>query len=142
MGFRDSRVAPRIRLDGFCSVMVDGRERHAVLLDLSANGVRVERPFEPAQNGKIVQLELELPGIDEVVWAKGEVCFARLSPLPRRPIDAERPEAEIEPRFVCRAGIRIAAVASRDRQLMRDYVIELRKKRRALRDRWLATRAA
>ena len=119
-----SRVAPRITLDTFCSLLVDGRERHAVVLELSASGVRVERPFEPAREGRIVQLELELPGIDEIIWARGEVRFARLSPLPG-------PGPEGAPRFTCRAGIHIAAATQHDRRLLRDYVIEQRRRQRA-----------
>lgn len=117
------RMAPRVRVDGLCGVVSRDDLRHASLLDLSALGLRVERPFDPANASQVVQLEIELPGIDEIVWAQGEVTFAHLSPMGGRHPDGQ-------PRLWCRAGIRIERATWRDRRLMRDYVIETRRARR------------
>jgi hypothetical protein len=114
------RLAPRVRLDGLCGVVCKDDLRHAAMVDLSAGGVRLERPFDPARASRVVQLEIELPDIDEVVWARGDVSFAFLTPMGGR-----HPNGE--PRFWCRAGIRIAGLARRDRRLLRDYVIETRR---------------
>jgi hypothetical protein len=70
-----------------------------------------------------VQLEIELPGTDEVVWARGDVTFAFLSPM-----GGTHPDGQ--PRLWCRAGLRIAGVAQGERRLLRDYVIEARRARR------------
>jgi hypothetical protein len=117
------RLAPRVCVDGLCGVVSKRDLRHAALLDLSALGLRIERPFEQASASRLLQLEIELPGIDEVVWARGEVTFAHLSPL-----GGHHPDGQ--PRFWCRAGIRIDRVARHDRRLLRDYVIETRRARR------------
>ncbi len=100
---------------------------HAVLRDVSAIGVRLERPFDPRTARRQVQLEIELPGLDEVVWARGEVTFAVLTPLPGKTIDGA-------PRFWCRAGLRLAGVCQRERRLLRDYVLETRRARRRAAD--------
>jgi hypothetical protein len=111
------RLAPRISVDGLCGVVSHDELRPASLRDLSATGLRLERPFDPRTASPIVQLELELPGLDEVVWARAIVTFAKLTPMPGRTADGQ-------PRFWCRAGLRIADVCSRERRLLRDYVIE------------------
>jgi hypothetical protein len=117
------RLAPRVRLDGLCGVVSKDELRHAVLLDLSALGVRLERLFDPALASRFVQLELELPGTDEIVWARGEVTFAHLTPM-----GGSHPDGQ--PRLRCRAGIRIDRIALGERRLLRDYVIETRRARR------------
>ena len=94
------------------------------MLDLSALGLRIERPFDPDSASPVVQLEIELPGIDEIVWARGDVTFANLTPM-----GGVHPNGQ--PRFWCRAGVRLRRMASSERRLLRDYVIETRRARRA-----------
>lgn len=102
-------------IDGLCGVVTGDELRPATLRDLSAFGLRVERAFDPRTARRVVQLEIELPGIDEVIWARGEVTRALLVPLAGR-------TAEGEPRFWCHAGMRIAGIARREWRLLRDYV--------------------
>jgi len=104
-------------VDGLCGVATNDDLRPATMSDLSTLGLRVERPFDPKTARPIVQLEIELPGIDEVVWAGAIVTHAYLSPMPGRSADGQ-------PRFWCRAGLRIADVCERERRMLRDYVIE------------------
>ena len=111
------RRAPRISLDGFCGVVTDDTLDHASMSNLSTIGLRLERPFDPAKARSIVQLEIELPGIDEVVWASAIVTCAYLTPMPGRRADGQ-------PRFWCRAGLRIADASQRERRMLRDYVSE------------------
>lgn len=114
------RLAPRISVDGLCGV-VTGRElRPASVVDLSWLGLRVELPFDHTAASRTVQLEIELPGIDEIVWAGGHVTFAHLAPMGGVHTDGQ-------PRLWCRAGIAIEAVAARERRLMHEYVIETRR---------------
>jgi hypothetical protein len=80
--------------------------------------------FDPKAARRVVQLEIELPGIDEVVWASAEVTHAKLTPL-------GGVTAEGQPKFWCSAGLRITAVCSRERRLLRDYVVESLVTRRA-----------
>jgi hypothetical protein len=114
------RMAPRVSLDGLCGVVTRQELRHASLLDLSALGVRLERPFDARTASRIVQLEIELPGTDEVIWASAEVVRAHLSPMGGRHSDGQ-------PRLWCSAGLAIRGVARCERRLLADYVIETRR---------------
>jgi hypothetical protein len=117
------RLAPRVRLDGLCGVVSKDELRYAALLDLSALGLKLERLFDPALASRVVQIEIELPGTDEIVWARGEVTYAHLTPL-----GGHHPNGQ--PRLRCLAGIRMDRIAGHDRRLLRDYVIETRRARR------------
>ena len=114
------RRASRISIDGLCGVVAKDDLTHASLRDLSDVGVRLERVFDPKTATSIVQLEIELPGIDEVVWARAVVKHAVLTPLPGR-----TPEGQ--PRFWCRAGLRLGGVCRAERQMLHDYVFETRR---------------
>jgi hypothetical protein len=112
------RLAPRISVDGLCGVVTDDDDlRHASMSNLSTTGIRLERPFDPRTARPVVQLEIELPGIDEIVWASAAVTHAHLTPMPGRTRTGQ-------PRFWCRAGLRIADASQRERRLLRDFVVE------------------
>jgi hypothetical protein len=109
------RHGPRVAIDGWCGVVTHDDLRHAAVLELSESGVRLERVFDPRRAARTVALELELPDVDEVIWARAEVVFARLTPLGGT-------HAWGQPRMLCRAGLRIAAAATRHLRLLRDFV--------------------
>jgi hypothetical protein len=104
------RLDPRIPVETLCSEVVDDREHYGVLVELSPNGVRLERPLMGRRDGRIVQLEFELPDADEIIWAKGEVCFDRYRPAP----DGVK--------AVRSTGVRLVAAASRHLRMLRDWV--------------------
>ncbi len=106
------RSDPRIPVETLCSELVDDREHYGVLVELSPNGVRLERPLVGRREGSIVQLEFELPDADEIIWAKGEVCFDRY----RRALDHEGVNA------VRTTGVRLVAAASRHLRMLREWV--------------------
>ncbi|MCU1277518.1 MAG: type pilus assembly PilZ [bacterium] len=106
------RLDPRIPVETLCSEVVDDREHFGVLVELSPNGVRLERPLLGRREGNIVQLEFELPDADEIIWAKGEVCFDRYG----RGIDGSGVNA------VRTTGVRLVAAASRHLRMLRDWV--------------------
>jgi hypothetical protein len=129
MRFNDPRrLGPRITLDGLCGVVTHKDLVPAAMVDLSSMGLRLERPFDPAAASPVVQLEIELPGVDEIVWARGHVTFAHLSPMGGRHADGQ-------PRLWCRAGIQIDAAAGRDLRMLREYVVETRRTRLAQAER-------
>ncbi|HSD87561.1 MAG TPA: PilZ domain-containing protein [Kofleriaceae bacterium] len=128
------RRAPRISVAGFCGVAVDNDLHHASLTNLSTLGLRLERPYEPAGASRVIQLEIELPGLDEVVWTSAFVTRAVLTPM-----RGHRPDGR--PRFWCRAGLRIGDTSRRERQLLRDYVFEGLRARAVAPDRRLDQRA-
>src|SRR5690349_4948851 len=109
------RRDPRIVVDGFCGVVADHDVRHAALREISEHGLRLEKVFDPANARRTLQLEIELPGVDEVVWASASVTFAHLSPL-----GGVRPDGQ--PRFWCRAGLRIDSISRPEQRMLRDYV--------------------
>jgi hypothetical protein len=111
MGY-SKRLDPRIPVETLCSEVVDDREHYGMLVELSPNGVRLERPLAGRRDGSIVQLEFELPDADEIIWAKGEVCFDRYA----RGIGGSGVNA------VRTTGVRLVAAASRHLRMLRDWV--------------------
>jgi len=111
------RISPRIGLEALCNEIADDDERPGFVIDLSKDGMRLERPYvRRAEPSFALQLELELPGIDEIIWARGQVCFERV-----------RPDAA--GRLTRTTGVRVAAAAQRHLRLLQDYVFELRRLR-------------
>jgi hypothetical protein len=110
------RTTSRIPLEALCTEYDGMHERHAMVVDLSEKGLRVMRPYKGQTVSRVVQLELELPRIDEVVWARGEICFDQLWKL-----GPGTPQAGLSG-WLRASGIRIVAAARRDLALVRDYV--------------------
>ena len=103
------RNGVRVGTEALCNELVDGRDRFGLVVDVSETGLRFERPFTGGRTERIVQLEIELPGIDEIIWAKGEVCFDRVRPGVAG--------------LLRTSGVRLAAACARDLRLLRDYVM-------------------
>jgi hypothetical protein len=108
------RSQPRIAMNApvMCSEIVADKEQFAFVVDISEQGLRLERPLRGRAESRIVQLELELPEVDEIIWAKGEICFDRLRPA----FEAGVPGA------VRMSGVRLVAAAGRHLRMLRDYV--------------------
>jgi hypothetical protein len=123
--FDPRRIAPRIVIDSLCGVVARRDFRHAAMVDVSATGLRIELPFDRNAASRTVHLEIELPGIDEIIWARGHVTFAHLSPM-----GGHHPDGQ--PRLWCRAGIRIEDAAWRDRRMLRDFVLQTRRARASI----------
>lgn len=105
-----------------CWEVVGDRERSALLVDVSTEGARVERPYIGGRIECEVPLQIEVPGIDEVMWARGDVVFDKLVPAKTNggPFGLMR-----------RTGYRIAIAAARDLRLLRDYVYDMHHARQA-----------
>ncbi|HEY1816598.1 MAG TPA: PilZ domain-containing protein [Kofleriaceae bacterium] len=110
------RISPRIEMAAMCWEIVDDRERSALVVDLSMEGARVERPFIGGRIEQAVPLQLEVPGLDEVMWAKADVVFDQVVP-------SSSPQAGPFG-LLRRTGYRIVIAAARDLRLLRDYVFE------------------
>lgn len=82
----------------------------------------MERPFVGGRIEHEVPLQIEVPGIDEVMWARGEVVFDRL-------IEAKSIGGPFG--LIRRTGYRIAVAAARDLRLLRDYVWDMHNAQRA-----------
>jgi hypothetical protein len=123
------RVSPRIDVEALCWEVVDERETSAMIVDLSTQGARIERPYLGGRIQQTAPLQFEVPGIDEVMWAKGDVVFDRLVPVRENggPFGLVR-----------RTGYHLAVAAARDLRLLRDYVYEMHRIRREKSDLDLA----
>lgn len=115
------RLMPRIDVETFCSELVGGRDRPGLVVDLSPEGARLERPYLGGPTPREIVLELEVPEIDEVIWARGEVCFDQVRQAPR---------GQGGPLGLLRTtGIRLVSAAMRDLRMLRECVIETHRAR-------------
>lgn len=115
------RVVPRTAVTARCWEVTNDKEQRGLVVDLSWEGVRLERPFLAGARGEHVQLEIDVPGLGEVIWAKAGPCFDQLVPAPAG-------SALGGPMgLVRRTGYRLLAAASRDLRLLRDYLFEQRR---------------
>ena len=104
------RRAPRIpALGSFCTEITGELERYSIVSELSPTGLRLHRPYRGAHS-ETVQLEFDLPETDEVIWAKGLVCFDSVW----RAADGQ---------LLHTTGIELVAAASRHLRLLRDYAL-------------------
>jgi hypothetical protein len=109
------RVSPRIDVEALCWEIIGERETSALAVDLSTEGLRIERPYLGGRIEREMPLQLEVPGIDEVMWAKAEVVFDKVVPskLNAGPFGLIR-----------RTGFHIALAAARDLRMIRDFVFD------------------
>jgi len=125
------RESPRIGVDALCWEIVDGEPATSLAVDVSSIGVRIERPYTGGPTVREVQLELEVPGIDEIMWARGEACFDMVVPAKA---------SEGGPLgLIRRTGYRLVRAASRDLRLLKEYVLEADRLRRQREELELAT---
>lgn len=139
------RASPRIGIEALCWEVIGEREHSSLVVDLSSEGARLERPYLPAgyrnfdmlelgpagrsnyvappprprELERVVPLQLEIPEIDEVMWARGDIVFDELVPVKTNggPFGLVR-----------RTGYHIALAATRDMRLLRDYVYDMHAK--------------
>jgi hypothetical protein len=112
------RIGPRVQVETFCSEHAstggEDFERHALILDMSEDGLRVQRPIGGPRT-RSLQLEFEIPEVDEVVWAQGEICFDEVWQVP-----ATEPGGLSG--ILRTSGIRLLSTAARHQRLLREYV--------------------
>jgi c-di-GMP-binding flagellar brake protein YcgR len=106
---RDRRLGFRIPLDVMVTVYVNDRPLRGLVVDLGDTGLRLDvvAGRAPAP-GSTVQLEIELPGAAETLWASGTVRYQRGGEL------------------AAGLGIRFAAMAAHHGRQLRDYCVEAR----------------
>lgn len=116
------RESPRVDAQALCWELVDGKHASGIAVDLSSMGLRIERPYLGGPTRREVQLELEVPGIDEIMWAKGDACFDVLV--------ASTAPGSGPLGLIRRTGYRLVTAATRDLRLLKDYVFETDRQRR------------
>lgn len=110
------RESPRIDVEALCWELVDGKQVGGLAVDLSSMGLRIERPYTGGPTRREMQLEIEIPGIDEVMWAKAEASSDILVPTVS---PAGGPMGLIR-----RTGYRLVAAATRDLRMLREVVFD------------------
>lgn len=109
------RESPRIKIEALCWELAE-RETSGIAVDLSSQGLRIERPYTGGPTRRSVPLQIEVPGIDEVMWAQGLACFDMVVPqggAAGGPLGLLR-----------RTGYRIVAAATRDLRRLEELVVE------------------
>ncbi len=122
------RESPRIDVEALCWELVDGKQAGGLAVDLSSMGLRIERPYTGGPTRREIQLEIEIPGIDEVMWAKAEASSDILVPTVS---PAGGPMGLIR-----RTGYRLLAAASRDLRMIRELVFDTDAVHRNLVEEW------
>lgn len=79
--------------------------------------------------GLVVGLELELPGVDDSIWAAAQICYRSDDGRPRR-ADATRArrQAAWDGSLVSGLGVRFVAMARSHARMIREFCIEARRK--------------
>jgi hypothetical protein len=123
-GWQDiRRTDPRVHVAAACLEVDDRREHQGLIVDLAPRGVRLERPYHGGPTPTDVYLEILIPELGDVVIARAAPTFDLVR-------DALVPAAGPFG-LVRRTGYRIVEAAARDLRLLRDFVFELRRARRA-----------
>jgi hypothetical protein len=110
------RAQPRVPVEAFCTWLTGDELRHAIVVDVAPDGFRLQRPLG-GPRAQSMQLEVEIPGVDEIVWAQGEIRFDEVWRRPRAP-------AAGLGGIVRTTGVRLVAAAERHRRLLREYVMD------------------
>lgn len=116
------RTDPRIGIDALCWELDEHGETYGKVVDLSPLGAKLERPFVAGKTRRLDSpLLFDVPGIDEVLWARGEVMFDRLVPVAGATGGAFG--------LVRRTGYRIVTAAHRDLKMLRELVFDMHRTR-------------
>jgi hypothetical protein len=109
MGFVNRRNDYRIPLQMFLNEFVADRPFRSMSVNLSPKGISLNHLIQPVENArKLVNLEFELPGTSEVVWAAGKIRY------------------DARDTYFHGTGVEFTGMARIHQRLLRDYVIEHR----------------
>ena len=117
--FLSRRGGLRARANGLCTEIGENADQLGLLVDISEQGIRLERPHVPqprAPRERVVQIEFEHPAVDELIWAKGVIRFDKLEPV----------YSGGTLRVRRTSGVEIVSAAQRHLRLLREFVLDLR----------------
>lgn len=79
--YTERREKIRVPVERDILHFIQDRPFRSSLLNVSASGIYVHKPFEPfSRKTRLVQIEIPIPEVSEIVWAKGEIVFDKLYP--------------------------------------------------------------
>ena len=107
------RVYPRASALALCTEHGGPQPRSSMVTDLSEWGLRLQRPVGGRRPEGLVPLEFEIPEVDEIVWAAGEVCFDEVWQVRGREFGLSG--------LLRTSGIRLVSMTARHRRMLRDF---------------------
>ncbi len=105
----ERRFGYRVPLEMFLNEYVEDRLHRCVTANVSETGLYLHGLLSNERKRRNVQLEFELPGTGEVIWAAGQVAYKQVDP------------------YFHGTGVRLTGITGVHARLMRDYVREKRK---------------
>jgi len=107
----ERRLGFRIPYETMVTSYVHDRPIRGLTSNLSDTGINMSAISMLAPPpGLVVGLELEIPGIDESIWASGQICYRK------------------DDRMASGLGVRFLAMARSQARTVRDFCIEMRRK--------------
>lgn len=101
----EKRKKARADVDIYLNKYVQGVPYMARASDISSDGLSLAHLIEPANHGKRVGLQFQLPGSEEVIYAEGEVV--------REWVGSNHTEG---------AGVRFTLITERHRRMVETFV--------------------
>ena len=107
----DRRLGIRVPFEAMVTSYVRDRPVRAVASNLSDTGLNMSALSMLAPPpGLVVGLEIDIPGMDESIWASGRICYRKDDSL------------------ASGLGVRFVAMARAQASIVRDFCIEMRRK--------------
>jgi hypothetical protein len=107
----DRRLGYRIPFESMVTSYVHDRPIRALASNLSDTGINMSSISMLAPPpGLVVGLEIDLPGMDESIWASGQICYRQ------------------DDHLASGLGVKFVAMAKSQARIVRDFCIEMRRK--------------
>lgn len=108
---QDRRLGFRVPFEAMVTSYVRDRPVRGLATNLSDSGLNLSAISMLAPPpGSVVGIELDLPGLDDSIWAAGQICYRQ------------------DDHMASGLGVRFLAMARSHARLVRDFCIELRRK--------------
>jgi hypothetical protein len=108
----DRRYGHRVPLETYLNTYVEDRPGRAFTVNVSETGLYLNTVRHgPLTRRTPVGLEFTLPGLGDVIWAAGEMCYGALDD------------------YFCGTGVRFLAMAQRHERMLADYLARARHQR-------------
>ena len=108
---QDRRLGYRIPFEAMVTSYVHDRPVRGLSQDLSDTGMQMSAISMLAPSpGLVVGLEIDLPGVDDSIWASGQICYRR------------------DDKMASGLGVRFLAMAKSQARMIRDFCIESRRR--------------
>ncbi|MGE0546406.1 MAG: PilZ domain-containing protein [Kofleriaceae bacterium] len=107
---QERRLGYRIPFEAMVTSYVHDRPVRALSSNLSDSGLSMSAIAMLAPPpGLVVGLELDIPGVDDSIWASGQICYRKAD------------------RLASGLGVRFLAMAKSQARMIRDYCVEARR---------------